>query len=540
MIRELLSRIGGSIPGYDPVGTMAEGDWFDTAAAAKALEFFPSCLKHHKGEFAGRPFNLEPWQAVIVACAFGFRRADGLRRFREVYIEIPKKNGKSELAAGLALFMLVADGEPGAEIYCAAGNEDQASIVLAAARAMVETSPDLSAMCRCVLRFIRHKDAAGFESIVHVLTAKAKTKDGKNPNCLIYDELHAVETPELYDAITTGMISRRQPLTIIITTAGYQKDSICWRKHEHAESVRSGRVNDPSFLPVLWGAGVEEDWTSEAVWAKANPNLGVSVQLSALREACRKAIDQPEYETAFRTMHLCQWVSVERRWLPESQWMACLARGVKIDETPGECWGGIDLSSTTDITSLAYVFRLPNSDRWRLFVRNFIPEARIRARSHNDRVPYDMWARQGWIIPTPGNVVDHERVEEWAANDAKRFRVRAFGIDPWSASRTATNLMAKGIDIVEVRQGFRSLSEPTKLFQALVLSGRLEHSGDPVLGWAVSHVAVDMDPAGNLKFSKARSSDRIDPLAAAVNALAVAGAANERRSVYMDRGPLCI
>lgn len=524
------------IPGYDPVATASEGEHFDEQAAQRAIDFFAECLKHEKGTWSRKPFVLLPWQKAVIANLFGWKRADGTRRYRNAYIEIPRKNGKSQLIAGLGLYMLFCDAEPGAEIYCCAGDRAQAAIVGNAARAMVRMEPELAKRSDVLRNVIVVASSA---SKLEILSSDADLKHGLNCSTLIYDELHTAPNRELWDVMVTSMGARVQPLVIAITTAGTSRQTLCWEQHEYAEKVRDGVLDDSSFLPVIYAAPENMAFDDPRAWEIANPSLDVAVRREYIAEQAKKAKELPQYEIAFRTLHLNQWTTVQRRWIPHDRWAKC-RDDFTLDEMEGsECWVGVDLSSTTDLTSIGLLF--PRGDGYRVWTITFVPEERADIRERQDRVPYRTWARQGHIIATPGNVIDYEYVDRVMRDVARRFSVRQIGFDPYNAQQLVNSWQSDGLPVMEVRQGFLSLSDPTKRFESLVLGGKLRHPGNPVLDWAVSNVCCDMDPAGNIKPSKKRSTERIDPVAAIVTGLAVAIADGETGpSVYSERGLLVL
>ena len=372
-----------------------DGCWFDIAAATRVRTFFRQFLRHSKGEWAGQAFELQPWQwRDVVAPLFGWKRADGTRRFRNAYIEVPKKNGKSTLCAGLSLYLLIADGEAGAEVYSAAADHEQASIIYREAAAMVRASAELSGHVIPVDSTKRLTFPRG-NAFYKALSSEVKTKEGMNIHALIFDELHAQRSRDLWDALTYGGASRRQPLTIAITTAGYDRHSICWEQHQYAEQVRDGVIPDWSFFPYIAAAGVDDDWTKPSVWRKANPSFGVTVNATEFAESAAEAQASPAKENTFRRYRLNIWTQQDVRWLRLKDWDACDGE-LDLDEIEGEeCYAGLDLSSKTDLTCLGLVF--PRDDG-RLIVRPrfWCPLDNARERSRRDRVPYMLWADQGW------------------------------------------------------------------------------------------------------------------------------------------------
>lgn len=525
-----------------PLAPRAAPFFRDERAAVGAVRFFERLLLHPKGPQAGRPFRLEPWQREIVQALFGEKdRRSGLRRYRRAYIEVPRGNGKSTWAAGLALLLLLADGEPAAEIFSAAADRDQARIVFDTAKAMVEDSPHL----RKLAQVYRHSMVVeSTRSVYRVLSAEAYSKHGLNPHAIIFDELHAQPDRELYDVLNTAMGKRAQPLMIMITTAGYDRESICWQQHEYARQVAEGIIDDPTFLPAIFAAGQEDDWTSPAVWERANPNWGVSVQPEFIEREYQTALASPTYQNTFRRLYLNQWTQQENRWIDMGAWDAC---GGALPDLAGRvCYGGLDLASTTDIAALVLAF--PPGTRgegrgaeeepvWWLMPFFWIPEEKMIERERRDRVPYSTWVRQGLVTATPGNVIDYGYIRNQINELAARYDVREIAYDPWNATQLSIELQGDGVLMVEMRQGFASLSAPSKELLRLVLAGGVAHGGNPVLRWMADNVAAKQDPAGNVKPDKSKSTNRIDGIVAAIMAVGRASvAAGPAVSIYEERG----
>jgi phage terminase large subunit-like protein len=372
----------------------SRGLCFDHQAAQHAIQFF-GFLRHSKGEWAGQTFALAPWQAFVVGSLFGWQRADGLRRFRTAYCAVPRKNGKSTLSAGIALYLLVADGEQGAEIYSAATTRDQARIVFDEAKRMVGSSPALK---RRVQVLINNLNVAASASRFMPLSSDASSMDGLNVHGAIIDELHAHKTRHVVDVLDTATGARRQPLLFEITTAGYDRHSICFEHHDYAIKLLEGTLQDDSWFAFIAAADEDDDWTDRRVWRKANPGFGLSVKEDDLARKAEKAIALPGAQNAFRRMHLNEWTEQAERWIDLAAWDAC-NRPVNLEGLRGlPCFGGLDLSTTTDVTALAWVF--PPDDHgglWCVLSRYFVPEENLRKRAERDRVPYDLWTRQGFI-----------------------------------------------------------------------------------------------------------------------------------------------
>jgi phage terminase large subunit-like protein len=507
------------LPGYDPAGRAAPGERFVPELAEHALRFFPEQLQFIEGERGGDPFDLEPWQRAIVACLFGWVRADGTRRYRESLIYVPRKNGKTPFCAGMVDLVMFTDGEPGAQIYSAAAEREQAALIFRHAAGMIARNPEMMRRSK-IYRTFKSIEYPAEGSIYKALSSEADTKHGLGAHLIIVDELHAHRDGELVDVLKTSTAARRQPLVVYITTADYERESVCNRVYDYARKVRDGVVEDSSFLPAIWEASGEDDWTDPKVWAKANPNLGVSVKLDYLARECERARNEPTYENTFKRLHLNIRTQQDIRWLSVEKWAAC---NDPVDEAAlagRVCYAGLDLSTKVDLTAYVLVFPPTDDDpKWRVLPRFFAPEENAREREKKDRVPYQTWADQGHLTLTPGNVVDYDRVAAALMADAARFQIREVAYDPWNATHLALQLQAEGATMVEFRQGFGSMSEPTKELERLVISRELAHGGHPVLSWMASHVAVELDAAGNVKLSKRKSTERIDGLVCIVMGL---------------------
>jgi phage terminase large subunit-like protein len=500
----------------DLTSATGRGFRFDRAAAQHAIDFF-GFLRHSKGEWAGQTFELAPWQVFVVGCLFGWQQSDGLRRFRTAYCAVPRKNGKSTLSAGIGLYLLVSDGEQGAEIYSAATSRDQARIVFDEAKRMVGSSPALQ---RRVGILINNLHVAATTSRFMPLSSDASTMDGLNVHGAIIDELHAHRNRHVVDVLETATGARRQPLLFEITTAGYDRHSICFEHHDYSIKVLEGTVPDDSWFAFIAAADEDDDWSAPEVWRKANPNFGLSVKEDDLARKAEKAIALPGAQNAFRRMHLNEWTEQAERWIDVAAWDACDGL-IDLDQLRGRpCFGGLDLSTTTDVTALAWVFPpKDDDDLWRVLSRYFVPADNLRKRAERDRVPYDLWAAQGFIEATPGNVVDYGAIEQRILADSALFQVREIAYDPWNATHIALRLQEEGAAMVEFRQGFRSMAAPTRELEKLIVSKKLAHGGNPVTRWMAANVAVAQDPADNLKPAKDKSTERIDGIVALIMAI---------------------
>ena len=512
---------------------------FDEAKAQRAVEFI-RCLKHTKGRWRGQAFDLLPWQETIIRDVFGTVKEDGFRQYNTAYVEIPKKNGKSELAAGVALYMTCGDNEWGAEVYGCASDRQQASIVFDVAVDMVEQCPALKKRIKPVMSVKRlvYKPTSSF---YQVLSAEAYTKHGLNVHAVIFDELHSQPNRELFDVMTKGSgDARTQPLFFLITTAGTDRHSVCFEQHQKAEDILCGRRADPTFYPVIYGAADDADWTSEEVWYRANPSLGHTIDIGKVRNACLRARDNPAEENIFRQLRLNQWVKQSTRWMQMEKWDAC-AFPVDEGELLGrECYGGLDLSSSIDITAFVLVFPpRDDSERYVFLPFFWIPEENMVRRVRRDHVPYDVWERQGFLETTEGDVIHYGFIERFIEELGKKFHIKEIAFDRWGAVQMVQNLEGLGFTVVPFGQGFKDMSPPTKRLMELVLERNVAHGGHPVLRWMMDNIFVRTDPAGNIKPDKEKSTEKIDGAVAAVMALdrAVRNGGSTG-SVYDERGIL--
>ena len=514
----------------------ARGLWFDEEAAAHAIAFFDFC-PHLKGEWAGSPIELEPWQQFFLWCLFGWHRADGTRRFRFGYLEIARKNGKTTMAAGVGLYLAFADGEAGAEVYAVATKKDQAKICHGAATGMVTLSPVLNDRLGVYANNISDETTL---SKFEPLGRDSSSTDGLNVHGAIMDELHAWKNRDLWDVIETATGSRQQWVIMAITTAGYDRHSICWEKHEYLCKILSGLIEDDSFFGLIYTVDDTDDpFDDEACWIKANPNLGVSVKHDQLREAVKRAKESPAAMNSVLRLHFNVWTQSEVRWLNIDRWRAC---GSPIEPTSlagRRCYAGLDLSSSIDITAYVLVFPpVEEGEPYKILPRFFIPDEAMRERARRDRVPYDVWCREGYITATPGNVVDYAWIIDQVQRDAKTFDLAEIAFDRWGATMIYTTLADLGLQVVEFGQGYASMSAPAKELEKMVLAGQICHGSNPVLSWMADNVVVIQDPSGNIKPAKDRSVEKIDGIVALIMGLdrALHGEAGNRASRYEREG----
>lgn len=515
------------------------GLWFDEAAAQLPIDFF-SLLKHSKGEWAGQLIRLEPWQQFILWCLFGWKREDGTRRFRTSYQEIPRKNGKSTLAAGVGLYLLVADGEPGAEVYSAATKRDQAKITHSEATRMVKASPSLRRRLTVFKDNIHIRDTA---SKYEPLSSDYDTLDGLNLHGGIVDEIHAHPTPDLWDVLDTSTGSRRQPLMFGITTAGFDRQSICFQLHEYTEKVLDRIIEDDSFFGIIFTVDDEEKWDDETEWMKANPNLGVSKKWDDMRMKAARAKEMPARLTVFLQKELDIWTTAESKWINRTHWDACGA-AVDANGLRGRtCYGGLDLSSNTDISAWLLVFPpQAEGDECQVLCRFFCPAEAVRERSKKDRVPYETWVRQGFITATPGNVIDYDFIVAQIDQDMQEYDVVEVAFDRWGATKIQTTLMQMGGEefLVQFGQGYASMNPAMRDLEKLILGHNLAHANHPVLNWMADNLVVRKDPAGNIKPDKQKSREKIDGMVALAMAVDRMMRHGGGESVYNERGILTL
>ena len=525
---------------YKPSRFMLPTSHYDKAKADRAVKFIEN-LCHTKGKWAGNRFWLLPWQEQLIRDIFGIVKPDGNRQFRTAFVEICKKVGKSELAAAVALYLLYADNEPSAEVYGAAADRQQASIVFDVARQMVEMSPALlkrSKLMTATKRIVNYGNSGYYQ----VLSAEVGGKHGFSVSGLVFDEIHTQPNRQLYDVLTKGSSDARQnPLHFIITTAGTDRHSIAYELHTKAVDILEGRRVDPTFYPVVYGLKDEEDWEDEANWYKVNPSLGYTVDIERLRDAYREAKQNPADEVTFKWLRLNMWVSSTVAWIPDAIFMK---GNEEIDLAALEgrdCYGGLDLSSTGDITALVLMFPPRDEDEKYILLPFFwVPEETIPQRVKSASVPYDIWERQGYLLSTEGNVIHYDFIEKFINNLAEKYHIVEIAVDRWNATQMIQNLEGDGFTMVPFGQGFASMSGPTKDFYRLLMEGQIIHGGHPVLRWMASNVVVDTDPAGNIKVTKAKSKEKIDGIVAAIMALdrCIRNQTEPQGSVYDERGLL--
>ncbi len=527
---------------YKPTKFKAKDSYYDKEYADFAVAFIES-LCHTKGTWAGKHFELMDWQEQIIRDLFGILKPNGYRQFNTAYIEIPKKNGKSELAAAVALLLTCGDGEQRAEVYGAAADRQQASIVFDVAADMVRMCPALNKRVK-ILASQKRLIYEPTNSFYQVLSAEAYSKHGFNVHGVVFDELHSQPNRKLYDVLTKGSgDARMQPLFFLITTAGTDTHSICYEVHQKAQDIIDGRKIDTTFYPVIYGADDTEDWTSPKVWKKCNPSLGETIRIDKVKTACESAKQNPGEENSFRQLRLNQWVKQAVRWMPMDKWDKC-AFAVNEKQLEGRvCYGGLDLSSTTDITAFVLVFPpLDEDDKYIILPYFWIPEDTLDLRVKRDHVPYDVWERLEYLQTTEGNVVHYGYIEKFIEQLGKKYNIREIAFDRWGAVQMVQNLEGMGFTVVPFGQGFKDMSPPTKELMKLTLEQKIAHGGHPVLRWNMDNIFIRTDPAGNIKADKEKSTEKIDGAIATIMALdrAIRCGNDTSESVYDSRGILFI
>ena len=527
---------------YTPTRFMSPDSHYDKDKADHAVNFI-ECLRHTKGIWAGKKFELIDWQERIIRDIFGIVKPNGYRQFNMAYIEIGKKNGKSELAAAVALLLCCADNEERAEVYGCASDRQQASIVFDVAADMVSMCPALAKRCK-VLSATKRIIYKPTNSFYQVLSSEAFSKHGFNVSGVVFDELHAQPNRKLFDVMTKGSgDARMQPLYFLITTAGNDTNSIGYETHQTALDIIEGRKINPTFYPVIYGAKEDEDWTDPEVWKKVNPSLGITIDISKVYDACNSAKNNPAEENTFRQLRLNQWVKQEVRWMPMDKWDACAYDVRERDLLGRVCYGGLDLSSTTDLTAFVLVFPpLDDEDKFQVLPYFWLPEDAIKIRVNRDHVPYDLWVRQGFLNTTEGSVIHYSFVERFISRLGEKFNIREIAYDRWGATQIAQDLEGLDFTMVQFGQGWGSMSPPTKELMNLTLERRIAHGGHPVLRWNMDNVFVEQDAAGNIKASKRKSTEKIDGVVAMImgldRAIRVGNVSSE--SIYDSRGLLFI
>lgn len=529
------------LPGYDP-WRGADDYWFDEVTAKRAVEFFPDMLTHIEGRWAGLPFTLEPWQQAFVGNLFGWKRkGDNLRRYREALLYIPRKNGKTNLVAGIVNYVFHCDREPGAQIYLAAAERDQASLCYSIAVQMNYNNPQLINRCDVYSSrktITKKQDVEiGKPSEIKAISADAHTKHGFNVHVAIIDELHAQPNRELVDVLQTGTVSRDQPLIIHVTTSDFDRPSICNEKHDYACKVRDNIIDDHSFLPAIYEATIDDDWKHPDTWRKANPNFGVSVSHDYLQRECVRAVESPAYENTFKRLHLNIKTQQDVRWLSMERWDQTDSETPSLDGLA--CIAGLDLASSSDLS--AFVLFFPSMEGPHYVVPYFwLPIETAKKRSRDDRVPYLQWISQGFIRKTDGDVTDYDVLRRDINQIRSRYNVREIAFDPWNATQLANQLQQDGYELVKFGQTMSNMNEPSKRLEKLIGSKSISFGRNPVLRWMASNVTVIQNSDGHIRPDKKRSTEKIDGIVALIMAIGRWIVSKDETSVYKKRGIITV
>lgn len=517
----------------DMDNALDKGWYFDRKAAQRAISFIER-LKHTKGQWAGLRFKLEPWQQFIIWNIFGWKMADGTRRFRYAYVEIARKNGKTALSAGIGLYMLFADGESRPEVYSAATVKDQARICFSDAVEIVKAT-DLKNYLTPYRNSIVYELKGG---MMKPLSSDYGTHDGLNPSCGIIDEFHAHKDSGMFDVIKSAFGARKQPLMFIITTAGFNKAGACYAYRDNVIKILRGINEDDTLFGIIYTMDANEEWDNPQMWIKSNPNLGVSLFPNYLEDQVNDAKNRPEAVRNVMTKNVNLWVDAEKTWILDDAWMKCVGT-TEIEDLRGcECWGGLDLSNVSDITAFVLIFH--ENDKFQLLPFFWIPEEKMMEKIRKENINYDLWVKAGFVKVTSGNVLDYEFVKADILQIVEIYDLQSSAYDRWNSSQTIIDLQNEGMECNPFGQGYGSMSAPSKEFEKLVLSEKIEHFGNPVLRWMLSSTLIKTDPAGNIKPDKEKSVQKIDGIVASIMALGewMTAQAEDDNDPYSKRGML--
>lgn len=518
------------------------GIWYDNNAVALAEALIGGLtLTKSTRSGAPEPFELLPHSRKLIANLLGWKRSDGRRLYRKAYCSMGRKQAKTQTVAALVIAEFFLSTEDNQEIYMAAKDRDQSSICFDAVASMIRGCPELLDLVHITesRKLIRHKESG---SIIRALSSDGAGKHGYNPSLVVFDELHAWgrAEEELYDALTTGSKSRRNPLWVTITTAGASQESICYREYAYAKRVLAGEVKDTSYFPLIYEVPSDADWTDKSLWPMALPTLGVLHTMDDYEEEFTQALARPERQNTFRRLYLNQWTSSNSQWIPLRDWDACHDDFPDLTGVP--CFGGLDLGAVRDLTAFALCWPYQGKVYYRAW--GYIPDQAAGDKSLSDGVRYDIWANEGWARLVPGNVTDWRHVVAHITDLARVYNIRAIAYDRWGARDTAQQLMDAGIKVVEFGQGYGSMSPAAKRFESMVHDRSLVHDGNPLLRWCLDSTEVSTDPAGNIKpihSDRRRDSTRNDLVIAAVMATGISVQDTKaERSIYEDMTPLTI
>lgn len=503
------------IPGYDPFAD-SEGYYFYEQSAVSAIEWYEDHITHVKGDFDGKPYILEPYERCMVACIFGFLdEKTKLRRYTEVFLYIPRKNSKSTFTAGIALLMLVHDGESKPECIGAAKSRKQAGLIFKMAKSMAVANEALRAVTKISRDSITCPENGGD---YQCCSREASTTFGENPQFCIVDELHAQTDRQLVDALETGQVGRSQPLFFCATTADYSRESICNEKLAYAKGVRDGKIPDPNFLPVIYEAPKDADWKSEEVWKNVNPSWGKGVKIRQFKRAFNKAMNEPSFVDTFKRLHLNIQTDSANAWLQTDEWKDCPA--FNLAELKGrKCYGGLDLSSTKDMSCFCLYF--PDNNAVLPFF--WVPESvciKKKDRSGRNRQFYREWEKKGFLTVTNGDTIEYAFIKQKIIDLNNEYQFECVGYDQWQASSFVQDLEENnGIKMIQYPQSYAHMNQPCKEFEKMVIDKDLRHNNNPILRWMAGNVVAKSNPQGYIMLDKPKSTDKIDGIVAAVMAL---------------------
>ena len=509
------------------------GIYFDQKQAERVVNYVHK-FKHTKGEFSGKKFKLEPWQEFYLCNIYGWYRKDKTRRFNTVYLDIGRKNGKTSIAAIQGLYGLLGDGEVRAEVYAAATKEEQARICLNEAKAFIKTIPGSNKIFNIFTKAITVEEVNGkyLDSTFKPLGRDSETQDGLNPSTAIIDEYHAHKNADLFNVIKSGMGSRKNPLIVIITTAGFNRESPCYHFRDSAIKVLQGVNEQDNLFTMIFTLDEDDDWNDTTTWIKANPNLDKSVNMKFLMDQYQSAINLGGTdEVNFKTKHLNIWTDAAKVWIQDAVWMKN-DHGQLPDLKGKKCFAGLDLASVRDITALVLVFF--EAGKYNILPFFWIPESKIKDRG--DAVDYQKWADQGFLTVTPGNATDYDFIKHKIIELKSIYKIQKIAYDRWNASQLVIQLMDEGVKMEPYGQGYASMSMPTKQIEKLSITGELSHAGNPVMRWMCSNVSIVTDPAGNIKMDKSKSTDKIDGMVALAMAIGLLSDKSNIQHIYQKRG----
>lgn len=490
---------------------------FDEAAGERAVNFF-SLLKHYKGKYQGQPFQLLPWQAFFISSMFGWKRADKTRRFRYAYLKVARKNGKTTLAAGTCLYGLIADGESGAEVYTAATTRDQASIAFKDAMQMVEADSNLKSIVSVWKNSLTVESNASF---LKPVSSEAGNLDGLNPHIALIDEYHAHRDDQVFNVMKSGMGSRTQPIHLTITTAGFHRTSSCYTYEKTCQEILQGIKEDDSQFAIMYDLDEEDDYLDPNVWIKANPSLGHTPSVEFLQQEVIQAKNNPSQLVNLLTKNFNRWTDASSTWIEDSKWLeAQMPDHIDAEYLSNlRCIAALDLASTRDVNAFTMIWIDEAESKYYTKSKYWLPRESMMSRVKRDGVRYDLWAEQGWIDLTPGNVTDYRAIKTEIMRLTETYSIEAIAFDRWNSSQLVIELTDEGITMTPYGQGFASMSAPSKEFEKLIYQKEMLHDGNPVTRWMLGNVELGTDPAGNIKPDKAKSSEKIDGIVSTIMAL---------------------